>query len=163
MGFYDHLQFFAMNNLNKVQKVSYILQHALEFMDEKCAEFLSTDPKRQSIPSEALFLSRARTVTLGLGMQSNILMLVSRMDPDGLVVVGGTDLGNDALATNLNTLSEGRLRVVDKLALRHTYCANKVKRVVLLHDQHGLRLEDFFQWVAEQPHDETIEIIIFSM
>jgi hypothetical protein len=152
------------HHFENAQKVSYLVQKALEFINHKTDVYLQSDPKREQTRAEPVFLKDMRTVTMGLGRAAGIMLYISTMvEKEGLVVVGGLDIHNDDLAHTLTVLSEGRQRLVDKLALKHTHFSSKITRVIVLHEQHGLSLREFFSWVAEQPHDETLEIIIFSM
>lgn len=71
------------------------------------------------------------------------------------------DLRNAEFNRALQSFSDGRLGLIDKLALPNTFFNTRIERVVLFHEQGGLNLRVFFQWVANQPHTEAIEIIIY--
>jgi hypothetical protein len=153
-----------LHYFENAQKVSYLVQKALEFINHKTEFYLQQDPRREQMRTEAVFLRDMRTVSLGFGRAASIMLYISKMvGDDGLVIVGGTDTRNGAFNESIVAMSDGTRRLIDKISLPHTYFPSRISRVILLHEQRGLDLEEFFSWVAEQPHNEEIEIIIFTL
>ena len=143
-----------------VQKTSFILTKCLELLNEKSLDRFRRANLQEV--SEADFLKHYRTVTLGLGADANTVYLTSLMHREGLVVIDGTlRAPAQIIAQHLGVLSGGEIKCLSGDSYLGLGFADKIRRVVVFYDPRALELELFFRWAASQPHDETIEIILF--
>lgn len=148
------------NQFPFVRKTSFILTKCLELLNEKSLDRFKREALQEL--SEHDFLKRYRTVILGLGAQANTVYLTSLMHRDGLVVLDGTLHAPSGInANNLRVLSGGEIKCLSGDTYLGVQYADKIRRVVVFYDPRALDLDLFFKWVASQPHDESIEIILF--
>lgn len=142
-----------------VATTNQILMTCLEFLDRKMPP---PEVLGRFSGSEMEFIRRFRTIRLGLGANANTQFLTTLMPEDGLVIIDGNRVPEQGtVARNIKTISNGQKSCILAADLKRISYTDKVKRVVLFNEQDGTDLDSFFYWVSSQPHDDTVEVIIF--